>query len=86
MAAENAPIDNVTLGNGNVPRTAEPSTPKETPSKTPEHFLMTIILTIYDVIMFLGISIGIIFQVSILFEINQFFSSIKNVPAASNDL
>lgn len=65
MAAEIAPNDNVSLGNGNVPRTAEQPTPKSS-GLLPENFIMTIILTIYDVIVFLGISIGYIFQVSIL--------------------
>lgn len=67
MAAENVPNnDNVTLGNGNIPTTADPSTTKTAEPSKSEYLITTIVLTIYDVIVFLGISIGIIFQVSIL--------------------
>ncbi|XP_055295475.1 short-chain dehydrogenase/reductase family 16C member 6 [Sitodiplosis mosellana] len=58
MAGEN----NVTLGNGNVPNTtAQPSTAKTEPG-TAESILTTIVLTLWDVIVFLSISIGYIFQ------------------------
>lgn len=62
MAAENN--QNVTLGNGNVPTTtAHLSPPKAEPSKA-ESIITTIILTLWDVVVFLSISIGYIFQVS----------------------
>lgn len=62
MAAENN--DNVILGNGNVPTTTEQQpTPKAGPG-TAEGILTTIILTLWDVVVFLSISIGYIFQVS----------------------
>lgn len=61
MAAESASnVENVTTGNGNVPTSPPP--PK---AKIPESLLTTIVLTIYDVIVFLSVSIGYIFQVSI---------------------
>lgn len=63
MATESA---SNTVGNGNVPKTA-PDSPQPAP-KT-EHFLYTLILTIYDVIIFLGISIGYIFQVRVKINI-----------------
>lgn len=85
MAAENASNnDNVTLGNGNVPTPATSSTPPIPAQKVPDGWLVTIILTIYDVIVFLSVSIGYIFQVSCLlftqniytpkFEILRFLS------------
>lgn len=59
MAAENASnTENVHTGNGSVPK---PETPK---SNVPDSILVTIALTIYDVIVFLAVSIGYIFQVS----------------------
>ncbi|XP_031623156.1 short-chain dehydrogenase/reductase family 16C member 6 [Contarinia nasturtii] len=59
MEAENAP--NASLGNGNVPTAAEPSSQKVQPGTT-ESIITTIISTIWDVIVFLAISIGYIFQ------------------------
>lgn len=62
MAAENA-SNNVTTGNGNVPKNAEQPPPP--PQQKTDSFLYTLMMTIYDVIIFLGISIGYILQVSI---------------------
>lgn len=59
MAAENA-SNNVTTGNGNVPKNAEQ--PPSPPQQKTDSFLYTLVMTIYDVIIFLGISIGYIFQ------------------------
>lgn len=69
MAAESASNnDNVPLSNGNVPTPAPPSmTPTKPTLGTPEGLLTTIVLTIYDVIVFLAISIGYIFEVSCSF-------------------
>lgn len=56
VAAHN---ENIPLSNGNVPITTE------APAKAAgENIFVTIILTIYDVIVFLSISIGYICQVS----------------------
>lgn len=71
MAAENA-SNNVTTGNGNVPKNAEQPPP---PQQKTDSFLYTLMMTIYDVIIFLGISIGYIFQVSIAIKFKR---KIKN--------
>lgn len=63
MTAESATNnDHVPFGNGNVPRPAPSATPPQSTPNTPDGLLKTIALTIYDVIVFLGISIGYIFQ------------------------
>lgn len=60
MAPDNASnTENVPTGNGNVPT---PEAPKAT---QPESWLTSIVLTIYDVIIFLAVSLGYIFQVRI---------------------
>lgn len=64
MAAESASNNvNGPIVNGNVPKPA-PSTPPKPAPTAPDGLLVTIILTIYDVIVFLSVSIGYIFQVS----------------------
>lgn len=64
MAAESVSNnDNGPLSNGNVPTPASMTPPKPALS-TPEGLLKTIILTMYDVVVFLAVSIGYIFQVS----------------------
>lgn len=60
MAAESA-VE--TIGNGNIPKEAQPPA-QPAASKQPENIFVTIALTIYDVIVFLAVSIGYIFQVS----------------------
>lgn len=62
MAGENAHNENDTLGNGNIV-SAEPTATQKAAAAT-ESIITTIALTIYDVIVFLAISIGYIFQVS----------------------
>lgn len=56
MAAENA--SNGPVSNGNIP------TPEKPTISSPGNLFTTIVLTIYDVIVFLAVSIGYIFQVS----------------------
>lgn len=63
MAVENVQNDNVPVSNGNVPTAAQQTTAQKAATAT-ENIITTIVLTIYDVIVFLGISIGYIFQVS----------------------
>lgn len=75
MAAENA-SNNVTTGNGNVPKNAEQPPPP--PQQKTDSFLYTFMMTIYDVIIFLGISIGYILQVSINHKIQNFKRKRKN--------
>lgn len=77
MAAESASNnDNVPLhnGNGNIPTPPSMTPPKPT-LHTPEGLLTTIVLTIYDVIIFLAVSIGYIFQVSAALYFPLSFSS-----------
>lgn len=61
MAGENVSNN---LGNGNVPTATQPETQKVQPPPT-ESILTTFIMTIYDVVVFLAVSIGYILQVSI---------------------
>lgn len=63
MTVEVAHHDNIVGSNGKIPTasTEEPPTPT-TPAK--ENIFISIIQTIYDVIVFLAISIGYILQVS----------------------
>lgn len=62
MAAENASNnDHNSIGNGNVPKHAED---QPQPAPKTENYLYSLILTIYDVIIFLGVSIGYILEVS----------------------
>lgn len=64
MAGENAPTENGQVGNGNVPSAAaEPTAPQKAAAAT-ESFITSIVLTIFDVIVFLAVSIGYICQVS----------------------
>lgn len=70
MAAESV-SNNVPLSNGNVPTPAPSMTPPKPALSTSEGLLTTIILTIYDVIVFLAVSIGYIFQVSRVFFLIQ---------------
>lgn len=72
---------NVTLSNGIVPTTTtattvQPSPPKAQPG-TAESILTTIALTIWDVIVFLAVSIGYIFQVSLRFSQNYQISFVS---------
>lgn len=65
MTAENAPSgENAAFVNGNVATLSDQ--PNIKPKSTVEESLFTtIVLTIYDVILFLAVSIGYIIQVSI---------------------
>lgn len=60
MTVETSPN---TFGNGNVPTATKP---KDSPPAEAQSILMTIFLTLYDVVVFLAVSIGYICQVSIL--------------------
>lgn len=62
MAGEN----NVSVGNGSVPKQST-STASNVATNT-ENILTTIVLTLWDVVVFLAVSIGYIFQVSIRFK------------------
>lgn len=65
MTAVNAPANtNGVVSNGNA---VNHETNLTTEKPTEDGLLVTIILTIYDVIIFLGVSIGYIIQVSISF-------------------
>lgn len=66
MAGEN----NVNVGNGSVPNTTAQSTAATSnvaPAVNTENILTTIVLTLWDVVVFLAVSIGYIFQVSTRF-------------------
>lgn len=69
MTVSNANTNGV-VGNGHAPSHAEVNHPasdatKPTDDKTLQNAILTFVLTIYDIVIFLGISIGYIVQVSI---------------------
>lgn len=77
MAAESASTNgHVPHGNGNVPKPAESTTPPKPAPNTPDNLLKTIALTIYDVIVFLAVSIAYILQVSLI-SLNFFIQNIN---------
>lgn len=85
MTAENAPSgENAAFVNGNVATLSDQ--PNIKPKSTVEESLFTtIMLTIYDVILFLAVSIGCIIQVSIFFfslVINTFYQFYESANEA----
>lgn len=84
MAADSASNnDNVPHrnGNGNIPTPAPHTmTPPKPTLHTPEGLLTTIVLTIYDVIIFLAVSIGYIIQVSAALP----FEHVERIKNTSN--